>query len=472
MQVQAEPWAGRMQRVLGLAWPLILSSTSTMVMQFADALFLGQWSAYSLAAVTPAGIWAFLLMALFLGPVQYVSSFIAQSRGAQKDQIGDRFAWQSIWLALAFGVLLGWATPLAVQVFEWAGHSEALVREEVAYASVLLRFSWISFLNQAFTAIFIGRGKTRVVGGLQLISMLVNVLLDWLLIFGHWGFPALGMEGAAIGTVAATAVPPLVQAILFWRSRKGQSIVWPDLLLLRRLCRFGFAEGMRLFSDVGIWTAFVFVVGRIGAEPLTANNMVFRITSLVWLPLQGLGKATGQLCGVAIGAQQAHEARRTVKAGAALGVLWAIVWGIPMLWIPHHFLGWFPIEATAAYASRVTESGVIILMIAALLGLFDAINMVLQGGLLGAGDARWTMRMLTGVHSLMLLAMVWGDQIGMSVGTVWWIACVDQIVLSVALARRFLSSRWLEHNLIQGIEDPVLPVPVESAPAGTEPSPD
>jgi MATE family multidrug resistance protein len=452
--MQPNNWVSRAGGVLRLAWPLVLSATSTMLMQFADAVFLGSYSADALAAVTPAGIWVFLWTALAQGPVSYVSTFIAQAKGAGKPELGLRFAWQGIWLALALGFLLTLCTPWMVQVFSWADHPAAVVQQEVVYTEVLLRFSWISLLSQACTAIYVGQGKTRLVGILQFVAFWVNALLDWLLIFGNGGCPALGIQGAAIGTVAATALPPLVLGWMFARSARSQ-ITGPDRTLIGRLCRYGFAEGLRLFSDVGIWTVFAFVLGRLGTEALTANNLVIRITSLVWLPLYGLGRATGQLVGVAVGAQQESEARRTAWTGASLGVVWSVLWGLAMAIAPLFFLGWFPIASTDLFRDSVFETAGLLLIWASLLGVFDAFNMVVQGGFLGAGDSRWTMRTIACVHAGMLVALLFADGLGASAAQFWLIACLDQIVLSSFLLKRLRSRHWLQHNLTYGLGEPL-----------------
>ena len=195
----AGPGGGR--EVALIAYPLILGHLSFTLQTFVDRLFLTWYSAEAVAgAVTGLfAVWA--IIALFTGTGEYLTTFVAQYFGAGRPKRIGAAMWQGIYFSLAAGILIAALAPLAGPAFDLAGHEPALRRYEVEYARVLMWGAFPVILMATLSTFFAGRGETRVILYVNILATLVNVGLDWLLIFGNAGFPEMGVTGAALGTV-------------------------------------------------------------------------------------------------------------------------------------------------------------------------------------------------------------------------------------------------------------------------------
>src|SRR5205814_807496 len=137
---------------------------------------------------------------------------------------------------------------------------------------------------------FAGRGRTRVVLVVNVLATAVNVLLDWLLIFGHGGFPRAGVAGAAWATIAAQAVGSAILLALVLsprnRERYATGSSWRlDPRLLGRLLRFGFPAGLQFFAEVFAFSLFMMLLGRISPSALAASSIAFNLNMIVFMPM-------------------------------------------------------------------------------------------------------------------------------------------------------------------------------------------
>ncbi len=194
-------------KVFRVCFPLVMSMSATTIMEFTDRVFLANYSVNAISAVAPAGITAYLFMAFLGGVAGYSQVFIAQYYGAGKnDRIGSTL-WQGIYFSLFSGIiflLLSWFA--AEPIFQLAGHPQEIISLEVIYFNILCRGAVLHVAMNALSSFFTGRGITRPVMIFHILGMLINIPLDYALIFGTWGLPELGVQGAALATVAAWLV--------------------------------------------------------------------------------------------------------------------------------------------------------------------------------------------------------------------------------------------------------------------------
>jgi multidrug resistance protein, MATE family len=294
-------------------------------------------------------------------------------------------------------------------------------------------------LNIGISAWFQGRGDTVTPMRATLIGNGLNLIFDPLLIFGLWGFPELGVAGAALATITAGLFQV---AYLAWRAAPDLLKVSPrpDKALVRSVLDMGIPIGVRYTLDMGSFVIFSAMITYVGPIQLAAHIIVVRICSMSFLPGHAVGEAAGVLVGQFVGAQRHHLAKPVLLSAVKLAVGIMASWGVIFLTLPEFLVAPFNTEAAVA---QIAAS---VLMVAAAFQIFDAIVMAIGGGLNGAGDTRWVM-----IASLIgaWMIKVPGAYVGIFIFDLgamgaWLAFTVELIVLSVAYVIRARGQNWLK----------------------------
>jgi len=418
-------------------------------------MFLSWYSPEAIAAAMPSGILFFTILSLFMGTASYVNTFVAQYHGAgQADRIGPSL-WQGFYVSLAGGALLLALAPLSPGLFEWIGHPPAVRRLEVIYFRILCYGAVFPIANSALAAFFSGRGKPWPVMWIHLLATVVNVVLNYILIFGRFGFPALGINGAAISTVVSGIVSFLVFAVLILRSSNNPAYAtrsgWkPDRDLLARILRFGFPNGVQFFIDIFGFTVFILLIGRLGTVQLAATNIAFNINSLAFMPMIGLGMAISILVGQYVGEKRVDLAERSVFSGAVICFPYMGLIGLAYFLAPDFFIGFFASETAPETFLEIRSIAVVLLRFVALYCIFDTMNIVFASGIKGTGDTRFVMIMILVVSSCVLVVPTFLSMLVFRGGifTAWIFVTAYVIVLGFGFLFRFLQGRWKSMRVI------------------------
>ncbi len=206
-----------MREVLLLALPLMVSTLSWTIMHFTDRVFLMWYSQDAVAAALPAGALQFAVLCFPLGLASYVNAFVSQYYGAKRyDRIG-LVVWQGVWLGLLTVPVALATIPFASFMFGSVGHTAQVAQYEIDFYSGLSWGSGAMVIAEALSTFFTGRGGVRTVMIVDSTAAVVNMVLDYLLIFGNFGFPAWGVSGAAWATVTALWFKAAVYLLLFLR---------------------------------------------------------------------------------------------------------------------------------------------------------------------------------------------------------------------------------------------------------------
>lgn len=439
--------------ILSLAFPLILSMSSQMVMQFIDAIFLSWYTADAIAAVVPAGMTSWLLMCAFVGTAGYTSTFVAQYCGAGKNDRAAHVVWQGIYLSLSAGFLLMLFIPAAPRLFALVGHAPRIQAMEVDYFAITCAGAVFVTTASAIAGFYTGRGKTKIVMAVNILGFGINAFLDYLLIFGKAGMPRLGIAGAAWATVIASMIVALVFLLLFlnrknrtewgtWRSRDfNGELAW-------RLFRYGFPSGMRFSVEMLAWTVFVFFIGRIGSMDLTATNIAWRINGIAFFPVIGFSQAIAILVGNAQGAMQPEVSWMVTWKGIGISQVWMILMGIVFIALPKELFALFN-AGNPGGSGELAATGIILLRFVALYCLLDAFNYIFMGSLVAAGDTRWTMVVSTLLHVLFITALLAADRWHRTLMTEWTIATIFVMVQALFWMGRFLQGKWKTMRMIE-----------------------
>ena len=442
--------------ILKLAAPLILSMSAQMLLQLIDTIFLAWYSADALAAVMPAAMANLLLTSAFAGTAGYTATFVAQYIGAGRRERAAHTVWQGIYFSIISGLLLSLVALAARPLFAWAGHAPHIQAMEVRFFQITCFGALFVVLSSAVSGFFSGRGDTRTVMIVQLAGLALNALLDYVLIFGNFGAPRLGITGAALATVAAGAMSAVVFCVLF--VRRGNREAWAtwksrgfEGALFRRMIKFGFPTGIRFSIEMAAWTVFIFFVGRIGSFELAATNMVWRINSIAFFPLLGLSQAISILVGNAQGARRPDLSQKVTYRGMAIAQGWMLVMAILFVAVPRQLLGIFNVnEATSPQLfAQMAHTGVILLRFVALYCLLDSFNYVFLATLAAAGDTRWTLFTTAVLNGMFIAALVTADLWSRTLITEWIIASAFVMAQALVWFGRFLQGKWKGLQLVE-----------------------
>ena len=447
---------GGYREFLAIALPLILSTASWSIQHFVDRIFLSWHSTAALAAALPAGVANFTFISLFMGTAQYVNTFVAQYSGADRLERVGPAVWQGVYLALLSGLLALIPAFFSGALFEFVGHAPAIRAEEIEYFRILCYGTGPQVAATAFSCFFSGRGETWIVLGVNIAAIGVNVVLDYGLIFGHWGLPALGISGAAWATNIGLSISALAFAMLFLR-RQYRDIYatlsgWkPDRELIARLFRFGGPNGISFMLDIMAFTLFILIVGRLGPIPLTATNLAFNINSLAFMPLIGCGIAVSTMVGQCLGRDDPQAAEYCTWTGFHIALVYMGAMSISYLAIPELFLAPFGFRAHHADFVAAHEIAVNLLRVVAVYCIFDAGYMIFTAALKGAGDTRFVMWLsiplawaIMVVPSFIVLTYFDGG-----LYLLWGFVCIYICVMSIVFYLRFRTGRWKSMRVIE-----------------------
>ncbi|MFP6616447.1 MAG: MATE family efflux transporter, partial [Candidatus Hydrogenedentota bacterium] len=265
-----EPRYTGLKEVMTMAWPIMLGAMSFVVMDFVDKIFVSRLGNAHLAAVGSAGIWAYTLSIFVLGISACVSTFASQSLGRGNKENVARYTWQGIYISALAGLLTLIVWPLSEPLFRAMNHAPDVTQYELEYFKVrIFGFAFVTW-QAAQAAFFMSIGRPKIPMVVSIIVNIINIILDYLLIFGKFGFPEMGISGAAVATVASIGIQVvLLQAIFmsdhFNDEYQTRSTYALDRTKIGELFKIGWPSGLSGFLDIASWSVFTsFIVGGFG----------------------------------------------------------------------------------------------------------------------------------------------------------------------------------------------------------------
>lgn len=447
---------GGIGELLKVAYPMMLSTASTTVMQFVNRLFLAHYSPDALAACVPAGMLAFVFCCFFFGVVSYTNAFVSQYHGRGKAASVSVAVWQGVWLAAAAGLLLLALTPAGFYIMDHSGHAAPVIALEKQYFLVLNSGGIIYLTSTAFSSFFTGRGRTKVPMFVNIAGNALCVLLSWLLIFGAGPVPALGIKGAAYAMVAGQALMLVLYLVLLFtpynlRRYRTARLAGVNRDLFLRLVKFGAPNGVGFFLDVASFGAFIFIIGAMDKVSLAASNIIASINMIAFMPVIGLGIATLTVVGKYIGMRKPDVAVRVTGNAAKLAALYALSLGFLFASVPGLFVNIFGSGHSAEYAEILARTRPVMRVLAVFV-FFDAIGMVLADALRGAGDTRFQMLGGSAAAWLLFVPGIWyiTHCAGGELIHAWAWGAFYMVLLAVFFTLRFRSGLWRKIDILEG----------------------
>lgn len=449
------PAGGR--EVLGVAWPLVISCVSWTVLTFVDRVFLKLESGEAMsAAFSAATVW-FAVICIPLGICTYASTFVAQYHGDRWPQRIGPAVWHGVWVAVCAIPLVPLAIWFVPQVFDFAAHGTEIVRYEKTYFTILCFGAPALLAAQAFSSFYSGRGKTSVVMWIDASFAALNLLLDYCWIFGHAGFPALGIAGAGWATVVSLWLKVLVYLLLIWQPQHRLNFnTWGgmrlDRELMRRLLYYGGPSGVQIFLDVMGFTTFILLVSRIGMIEAEATTMAFSVATLAFMPVWGIGLATSILVGQRLGEDNDHLAARSTWTAFCLAEVYMVTISLFYLFVPWLFLDWFFVteEGTPADQAAVYAMATNLLRFVAAYNLLDAMLMIFVSAIKGAGDTQFVLKASL-VMGALLAYLSWQsvEVWQLNIYQCWALITAWIWLLGIVFLLRFRQGKWRKMRVIE-----------------------
>ena len=451
------PAGGR--EVLKIAIPMIISAGSWAIMTFADRVMLTWYSGESVgsatAAAAAAGSLVFVVTALPFGIVMLVTTFVAQYYGAGKHHRIGPIVWQGIFFGMAVAPFYLLAKPLFMAVFHAMEHDPVLITMEERYLHYALFGVGAQVSGEAVAAFFIGRGKTQTVMVVNVTSVSLNVLLNYLLIFGKWGFPEMGIGGAALATTFCTWLRFFAFFILiFMASGKRDPFGFIkgcrfDFPLMRRLMRFGLPSGLEFFLENAGFGAFILLMGSISTQSMTATSIAFSLNALSFLPLIGMGIAVMSMVGRYLGENKPELAQRATLTALTLGTVTNVFFVVLYLFFPDQLLYAFLKFGDPIEFAPLRDMTVMILRFIAIYLLFDGINIIFMSTIKGAGDTMYLFLITLIMSPMLPIACAIAMACGFGLFTCWLIVTIWICVFAACFCVRFWQGKWKTKRVIE-----------------------
>ncbi|MDR2460985.1 MAG: MATE family efflux transporter [Deltaproteobacteria bacterium] len=450
--------------LLRLCVPLVASSIAASVMMFTDRIFLANYSLEAIAASLPAGVMKFTITSIFIGIVGYTQVFVAQYTGAGQHNRAGATLWQGLYISLIFGFGHYFFFLLGPGLFTLAGHDPSIVALEMEYFRVLIYGTPLELMMVTMSAFLCAIGRARLVMLVNLAGMVLNIPLDYILIFGLGSGPdaliqPMGVYGAALATVFSWAFNFLLLSFFIFTNRMEKSHGTRsnfvlDWQLFKRLLRFGYPSGIQLFMEIFAFGFFAFVVGKLGLFYLSANNIVFSIEALSFFPMVGLGQAVSILVGNAIGRGAPKDGESVTVSGIVLSTSFVFIMLFMFLIFPEPLLGIFMSNSLDPQeASNLTRVGTIILRFVVIYCLFDGLYLCCFGAVKGAGDVWYPMFAMAfwAVVGLILPIIALFYLGWANIYSLWAVLVFYVLAVTATGVHRFLSRKWMVMKVIESV---------------------
>ncbi len=452
---------GGTREMLTMALPIVISQACDTIMVFTDRLFLSRLGTGLMSASMGGGVTVFVMMSFFLGLIGYATALTAQYLGSGKRENCSQVLTQAVILSLLFFPLIISAGPLGIKLFEFMKINREQLGPQIIYFNILLNASVVSLLRFSLSSYFSGIGRTRVVMTASLAAMIANILLNYILIFGKLGFPALGIRGAAYGTIAGGITGLLILLVFYLkRENRDEYRVMKSFRfnreIMSKLFRFGYPAGLEMFLNLLAFNMIVMIFQARSPVVAAAITIVFNWDMVSFVPLFGLEIGVTSLVGRYMGARKPDIAHRSAMSGLKVGWAYSAVIFILFVFCARYLVELFNPGAGDPVFSRAFPVAVFMIRLASIYVLIEAVFVVFVGALRGAGDTFWTMCYTVSLHWLLvIILLVMFNLLDLSPETGWLALVLSFFLFSWGIYFRYRSGKW---KSIEVVELPGIPL--------------
>ena len=439
---------------LRLAWPVMLGMVGHTLVQFVDNIMVGQLGTTELAAISLGNSFVFIAMSIGIGFSTAITPLIAEADAEQNAHALQKVLHEGLRLCIILGVVLFLGVYIAKPLLFQMGQEP----EVVALAFPYLNWVAVSLLPlvifQAFKQFSDGMSLTRYSMYATVLANVVNVIINYVLIFGIWIFPKWGVTGAAVGTLASRVTMLVFVVILLYHDPRTAAILRrlvPKRLYkkeLNQLLQLGLPSSLQMFFEVSFFTFAIWVCGFLSKDAQAANQIALNLSSMTFMVAMGLSVAATIRVGNQKGFRAFGELKRIALSVFLLTLLLDVVFAGFFVafneWLP-----WLYLDSTTGLDTfAVAELAGSLLYIAAFFQIFDGAQVVALGSLRGLQDVRiptWITFLAYGLIGVPIMLYLSIEE-NMGARGVWIGLCLGLVVSSLLLYLRF---RYLSNKLIR-----------------------
>ena len=388
-------WRDELRETIQLAWPLVLANLAQTAIYSTDVIMIGRLGAPELAASALAVNLYSVLLFTGTGLITAAAPLIAAELGARRHSVREvrRTVRMALWAAVLFCIpawLLLWHSQA---ILLWLGQEPGLARQSGEFMRALQWALLPALVIVALRNFVAALGRPGIALAVTVVGIFVNLAGNWLLIYGHWGFPKLGLVGSGI----ASSITSLLMAMVligvifthrnFRRTHIFGHLFRPDWERLATIVRIGTPIAFTLAFEVTVFSAAVYLMGLIDRVSVAAHAIALQIAAITFMVPLGISQATTIRVGLAFGARDRRWVSRAGSASLALAMGFMALAALVIWAIPRDLAGLF-IDPTNPANAPVLDLAVKFLFIAAIFQLADGAQVVGAAMLRGLQDTR------------------------------------------------------------------------------------
>ena len=430
----------RYKHILLLAGPLIAAMVSQNLLNLVDSYMIAKIGTAALAAVAAGGMITWLASSINMSLSTAVQQLTARRFGENQHTI---LAY-SLNSGLLVTVILG--IPIGLVCSHYSTEIISLITSDQEVIELGTEYLRITFLaapfygfNNCFRGYWSAINKQKIYMLTLIVMHVINVLLNYCLIFGKWGLPELGVSGAALATMTSTLVGSIIYfSMAFLNLRQhGFAQIFPRSVLTS-LIKLSIPNALQTFLYALSYCALYKIIALIGTAELAVSGLIINFALICYLPGEALGLVATSLVGQSLGKNDPQDADLWARQTAKLSVLILGALSTPFIFFPDHLLSAFIMER------ETVEVGITALSILGLSMSIEGVALVMQNALLGAGDSHRVMYISIGTHWLFYLPASWlmGIYFQWNLNGIWLANIFTQILLAAVFSNLWFAGNW------------------------------
>ncbi len=450
MNPERTPTRADLLALLRLAAPIVLIQVGMMLMGVVDTIMVGGVSAAALAAAALGNLYYWIITALGVGVLMALDPIVAQALGARDELAVTRGVQRGLLLAALLAVPLSLALWTVGPVLAAVREPEAVVPAAAGYVHRAIPGLWPMLAFVALRQTLQAHRRTAPIVVTIVLANLLNVVLNYLWIYGHGGFAALGVLGSAWATTVSRWFMAALLLVLGWRElerhfRRLAPGVF-DVQALGRMLKIGGPIGAQMMVESGVFGTVALLMGWLGVVQVAAHQVAINLASLTFMVPLGVSSAAAVIVGHAVGRGDPAAVRRGTLAALAIGAGFMAVMAAVLIAVPG------PLARLYTADPEVLALTVVLLPIAGVFQVFDGLQVVSLGLLRGLGDTRVpVIAGLAGFWGIgMPVSLVLGFVLDYGAAGLWWGLVVGLVAVASFLLLRVLARerRDLERIII------------------------
>ncbi|MGN6550708.1 MAG: MATE family efflux transporter [Pararhizobium sp.] len=388
-----QSWAGHFAATIALGLPLVGAQLAQMAINTTDVVLLGRLSATDLAAGVLGTQMFFFFYIFGSGFTNAVMPMAAHAYGRGDETAVRRSVRMGLWVVVLYGLATVVPLHFTRAILTALGQKPEVAERAGAYMRIAEWAIFPALLIMGFRAFFTAIGRAQIILWSTLSGTLLNILLGYSFIFGHFGAPALGIEGAAVGALGTNALICLLLAFVAARGGAYRRYhlftrLWrPDWEAFFQVVRLGFPISMTIIAEVGLFMTASLMMGWLGTVPLAAHGIALQLASIAFMVPLGLSQAATVRVGQAHGRGDVDGLARAAKAVMAIG-LGVSITGAILFWLMPETLIRLFLDDSNPLSEQVVVVAVPLLAVAAAFQLADCLQALGAGLLRGLRDTR------------------------------------------------------------------------------------